>query len=176
MAHLIGVQDESMIDTLLLDWGNTVMVDFPQQSGPMYRWPWVETLLGAEQSLSRLSQRYCCCLATNAADSTRQDIRQALDRVAIGQYFREIFCYRDIGHAKPSAEFFAFILASLGKEKANLVMIGDDLEKDYLGPMRYGVRAVLFDPCNIAPPGMLRVASWVEIEGMIETLNRSAVA
>ena len=51
-----------------------------------------------------------------------------------------------------------------------------DLEKDYLGPMRYGVRAVLFDPCNIAPPGMLRVASWVEIEGMIETLNRSAVA
>lgn len=165
-----------MIDTLLLDWGNTVMVDFPQQSGPMHRWPRVETLPGVEQSLSRLSQRYCCCLATNAADSTRSDILRALDRVAIGPYFQEIFCYRDIGQAKPSAEFFAFILAKLGKEKANLVMIGDDLEKDCLGPMRHGIGAILFDPSNIAPPGVLRVTSWAEIESVLERLNRTAAA
>lgn len=165
-----------MIDTVLLDWGNTVMVDFPDESGPMYRWQRVAAVPGAEQGLCGLAQRYRCCLATNAADSTSQEIRQALDRIHLGRYFTEIFCYRDIGYAKPSAEFFAAIVARLGRDKAHLVMIGDDLEKDYLGPRQHGIRAILFDPRNCAPPGVLRVTTWAAIEGAIAALNRQGEA
>ena len=106
-----------MIDTLLFDWGNTVMIDFPDETGPMHSWSRVELVSGAEACLKKLSMNYLILLATNAKDSTSNDIRKALDRVEISRYFNEIVCFREVGFPKPTKEFFDFVLNRTGKSK-----------------------------------------------------------
>lgn len=161
-----------MIDTLLFDWGNTVMIDFPDETGPMHSWNRVELVDGAEACLKKLSMSYLILLATNAKDSTEEDIRKALDRVGIGKYFKEIICFREVGFPKPTREFFDFVLSRTGKNKNELIMIGDDLEKDYLGPRTLGINSVLYDPCERYQDVEMRVSSLAEIEGVIEGINR----
>ena len=64
----------------LLDWGDTLMVDPPSQTGPMCDWPHIQVVEGAKACLQRLSQYAQCHLATNGEDSTEAQIRLALKR------------------------------------------------------------------------------------------------
>ncbi|HRD65414.1 MAG TPA: HAD family hydrolase [Candidatus Competibacter sp.] len=161
-----------MIDTLLFDWGNTVMIDFPDEVGPMYSWNRLELVDGAEACLKKLSSNYLILLATNAKDSTKEDIRKALDRVGIGRYFNEIVCFKEVGFPKPTREFFDFVLNRTRKKKSELIMIGDDLEKDYWGPRAFGINAVLYDPFERYRDVEMRVSSLAEIEELIARINR----
>lgn len=128
---------------VLFDWGDTLMVDFQDCTGPMADWPHVEAVAHAHKALDDLRSRgWRLALATNAADSDEADIRAALSRVDLDGLLDHIYCSRRIGHRKPSREFFAFIESDLGMEASELVMVGDNHEVDVLGPNRVGIRAV----------------------------------
>ena len=114
----------------LFDWGDTLMADLAGQTGPMCRWPSVMAMPNAVEALERLSSLAHCHLATNARDSEPGQIRDALRRVGLDGFISRIFCFRSVGHAKPSPEFFAFISQELQCENEKIVMIGDDLEQD----------------------------------------------
>jgi len=126
----------------LFDWGDTLMVDFPSEDGPMYKWSKVEAVEGADKLLSELSSVANCYVATNAKASSKDDIRKALSRVLLDKYIKDVFCYQSIGFEKPSKEFFYYILASLNADKNEIVMIGDGLEKDILGAIDFGFEAI----------------------------------
>jgi HAD superfamily hydrolase (TIGR01662 family) len=128
---------------VLLDWGDTLMVDFPDFTGPMATWPRVEAVAHAREALEELAARgWQLALATNAADSVETDIRAALGRVSLDSLIDRVYCSRAVGHRKPSPEFFGFIGRDLGLPASRLVMVGDNYEVDVLGANSAGIRAV----------------------------------
>lgn len=130
------------IKALLFDWGDTLMVDFPQYKGAMVEWPVVQAVPGALELLAALSGRYKLAIATNAVDSDESAIRAALERVGISQLIERIYCQRSIGFAKPSAEYFTHVLNDLKLEAGEVIMVGDSFSTDILGAVRCGLRAV----------------------------------
>ena len=130
---------------ILFDWGDTLMRDLTEFSGPMKDWPRVEAVPGAAQVLAALHDDWLLALATNATDSDEQDIRLALQRVDLDHWLDKIYCYKKMGCRKPSPEFFEYILEDLGKTPDQAIMVGDYYEVDVLGAARCGLRAIWFN-------------------------------
>lgn len=127
---------------VLFDWGDTLMRDFPEYPGPMASWPVVESLPRAAEVLAALRSGWTLALATNAGDSDEAAIRAALARVGLDALLDRIYCRRTVGHEKPAAEFFEFILEDLRLDRSAIVMVGDDFDRDVLGANRAGIRAI----------------------------------
>lgn len=132
----------------LFDWGNTLMRDFKDETGPMYLWSKVDIIPQADIVLKNLSASSNCYIATNAEDSNKEDIIKALQRVYINQYFKDIFCFKEIGFPKPSNDYFSEVFRRLNTDKDNIVMVGDSFENDIKGALEFGFKAVLYDPDN----------------------------
>ena len=75
----------------LFDWGDTLMVDFPNEKGPMYLLENVAAVEGAVEVLEKLSKEANCHVATNANDSNKVHIQKALKRVGLNKYIKEIY-------------------------------------------------------------------------------------
>lgn len=131
---------------ILFDWGDTLMRVFLEYEGPMASWPQVVSMPHAEQVLSELRGRSMLAVATNAADSEESEIRTALDRVGLDKLLDKVYCYRKIGHKKPSKEFFGYIMSDLGVEPSQVIMVGDDFEADVAGANKCGIRAIWYNP------------------------------
>lgn len=130
---------------ILFDWGDTLMRVFPEYDGPMVAWPNVEAMPHAEEALSELHSRSLLAVATNAANSEEAEIRAALERVSLDKLLDRVYCYRKIGHKKPSKAFFDYIMADLGIERSQVIMVGDDFEADVKGANACGIKAVWFN-------------------------------
>ncbi|KAB2889960.1 MAG: HAD family hydrolase [Desulfobulbaceae bacterium] len=132
-----------MTPVVLFDWGDTLMVDYPQYSGKMRDWPEVAALPGAHEALAHLCRRSILHVASGAGDSTADDIRLALSRVGLDRFITGIFCRQNTGFAKPDPRFFRAILENLRVTAGAVTMVGDSLEKDILPCHRLGIRTVL---------------------------------
>src|SRR3990172_2222700 len=100
--------------TILFDWGDTVMKDDPASLVPMVEWETVETVRGIESVLAYLhSSGRRIALATSASISDEAQIRAALGRAGLEEYFSRIFCFKNTGLSK-GASFYRHILSSLG--------------------------------------------------------------
>ena len=130
----------------LFDWGDTIMRDFPDKKGSMYTWDKVEIMPHADKMLQRLTQKADCYLATNAKDSTKEDIIRALKRVHLDIYFKDIFCFRELGCKKPSKEYFNLIILKLGLNREDIVMVGDNFDSDIYEVQKQGIDTILYDP------------------------------
>jgi FMN phosphatase YigB (HAD superfamily) len=133
------------IQFVLFDWGNTLMSEDGPLDITMALWPEVRAIDGARETLAALSGRYRIGVATNATVSRRPDIELALERVALRQYVRDIFCFTEIGARKDSAAFWTGVLDILHVKPAEIAMIGDTLDQDVVGPRRWGVHAIWFN-------------------------------
>lgn len=130
------------IKCVLFDWGNTIMRDFPQYDGPMYLWPNVEVMPGARECISAVGSGRTIALATNALESGEEEIRKALARVELEPLINKIFCFHKIGQLKPSAGFFDYILSDLQLTAGEILMVGDDFQKDIMGAARCGIYGI----------------------------------
>jgi putative hydrolase of the HAD superfamily len=130
---------------ILFDWGDTLMRDYKEFSSPMKDWPHVEAVPGAVEVLMCLHTDWTLAIATNADVSTEADIRSALQRVDIDRWLDKIYCYKKIGHKKPSPEFFTCILNDLKLPPEQVFMVGDNYEADVLGANWSGLRAIWFN-------------------------------
>jgi len=130
---------------LLFDWGDTLMRDFKEFNAPMKDWPHVEAVPGAAELLACLHTDWTLAIATNADVSTEADIRSALQRVNLDRWLDKIYCYKKIGHKKPSPEFFTYILNDLKLTPKQVIMVGDNYETDVLGANRSSLRSVWFN-------------------------------
>jgi FMN phosphatase YigB (HAD superfamily) len=130
---------------MLFDWGDTLMSEAGSLEIPMADWPEVHSIDDASEVLSLLAKRYRIAIATNATVSKRRDVVRVLERVGLNAFVDEIFCFTELGHKKSEPEFWDAVLTRLGAQKNEMVMIGDSLEQDVLGPMRAGIRAIWFN-------------------------------
>ena len=132
----------------LFDWGDTLMVDFPEQSGKMCEWTTVQAVNGAEETLKKLSAISKVYVALNAADSSETEIKSAFVRVGLSQYISGYFCKANLGIGKGTPEFFHKIIKVLGVETQSVVMVGDTYNKDIEPAITAGIRAIWFNPTN----------------------------
>jgi putative hydrolase of the HAD superfamily len=143
------------INTLVFDWGDTLMKVLPQYEGSMANWPEVAVIEGADKTLEQLQQQYRLVVATNAADSGAALVKAALARVELDQYFNEIFTYQELGVHKPEIAFFRSIENRLNESARNLMMVGDNIHSDILSAQYAGWQTTWFNPANTPCPGLL---------------------
>ena len=148
-----------MITDLLFDWGDTLMVDFPQYEGKMRDWPELALVDGVSEILPVLASQYRLHLATNAQDSTEADIRKAFQRVGINLFFKGIFCKQNLGVDKSSENYFSFIINKLEAKPENIIMIGDNLDKDVLPAIAAGMHGIYYTPAGSGEADGYRVIS-----------------
>ncbi|CAM3948234.1 HAD family hydrolase [Vibrio neonatus] len=136
----------------LFDWGDTLMVDFANQSGKMCEWSTVQAVDGAQQTLKKLSAVSTIYVATNAADSSEADIKSAFERVGLSPYITGYFCKANLGIGKGTPEFFHKIIEVLGVDPQSVVMVGDSFDNDIQPAIAAGIKAIWFNPtpqaCN----------------------------
>lgn len=160
-----------MLKAILFDWGDTLMVDIPGQAGPMYEWDRVEIVPNADTCMRELFRQFPLYLATNAKDSSKEDIRKALAAVNLDKYLMDVFCFQEIQAMKPSQYFFQYVFKKTNFHASELLFVGDDLEKDFLGAKKYGMNAILFDPRGKHPEVPDRVDDLADIPLFIKAQN-----
>jgi HAD superfamily hydrolase (TIGR01662 family) len=134
------------IKALLFDWGDTVMKVFPGQTGPMTSWSEVAAVEGINDLLPILKERYQIILVSNAQDSNREQVWDALEMVNLAQYFHQVFSPKELNARKPAPDFYLNILKQIEVKPENAIMIGDDYEKDIIGAKQVGLWTIWFNP------------------------------
>jgi len=131
--------------TILFDWGDTVMRDYPEITTPMVEWETVEVIEGIADVLEYLhSSGRRIILATSASISDESQIRAALRRGGLAEYFSGIYCFKNTQLPKGEA-FYRHILNDLSIPASDALMVGDGFEKDIQIPNTLGIFAVWFN-------------------------------
>lgn len=130
---------------VLFDWGDTVMHDDPASTAPMVEWDMVRMVEGITEVLSYLhASGRQIILATSASVSDENQIRGALARGGVDQYFSRIYCFKNTSLSKGEA-FYRHILSNLNVPASDVLMVGDGFEKDVQIPNSLGMFAVWFN-------------------------------
>ena len=149
-----------MIKVYLFDWGDTLMVDFPNITGKMCDWEIVEAVTGAKKTLEVLSEHSQIYIATGAADSTEFEIQRAFERVGLSQFISGYFCKANLGLSKGNPEFLKIILGKLKVPSENVAMVGDNFDKDIKPALAVGIQPYWFTDKNIeTAPDNVKVIS-----------------
>lgn len=119
---------------------------FPEQIGPMASWSEVAAVDGINDILPTLKEKYPIILVSNAQDSNRDQVWDALERVDLSTYFHEVFTPKELNARKPAPDFYLNILKQIKVEPENAIMIGDDYEKDIIGAKQAGLWTIWFNP------------------------------
>ncbi|MEH6650064.1 MAG: HAD family hydrolase [Motiliproteus sp.] len=138
----VDTAEKQPTTVILFDWGDTLMVDYPDTLGKMCDWPTVTVVEGAEKTLQQLSENARLYVATGAADSSQEDIRSAFRRVGLDRYLTGYFCQNNVGVAKGTAEFLPRILQRLDVQCDQVTMVGDSFSKDIAPALAAGINAV----------------------------------
>ena len=141
----MNVDEKTMIKAYLFDWGDTLMVDFPDAEGKMCDWEKVEVINHAKETLATLSQISNIYVATGAANSSEKDIQRAFKRAGLNQYISGYFCQENIGCAKGSSDFLNRILDTLNIDSQYVAMVGDTIDKDIKPALSVGLKAFWFN-------------------------------
>jgi len=142
-------QNNLRYPTVLFDWGDTVMRDYPERTNPMVEWETVEVVEGIAEVLAYLhSAGRRIVLATSAAISDEEQIRGALARGGLDGYFSRIYCFKNTQLPK-GEEFYRYILDDLQLSPSDALMVGDGFEKDIQIPNQLGIYGVWFNPESV---------------------------
>jgi len=126
---------------------------------------WCVILPGTHDVLERLKQNYRLGVISNADGK----IAEVLARCGIAGCFITITDSGLVGHEKPHQAIFEAALRELGAEAGHSLYVGDVYSVDYMGAVRAGMDAVLFDVSGAyRESGLPRVESMKELE---EKLN-----
>ena len=133
-----------MITNYLFDWGDTLMIDFPNAKGKMCDWENVAAVKQAKATLAALSQQAKIYIATGAADSSERDIKRAFERVELAPYISGYFCQANVGAAKGEPDFLKKILSTLNVNTNTVAMVGDNFDKDIKPALAANIQAFWF--------------------------------
>ena len=132
--------------TILFDWGDTAMRDDPASTMPMIEWQTVAVIEGIAEVLEYLrSSSRRAVLATSAEISDESQIRGALARGGVDEYFSHIYCFKNT-HLPKGEAFYRHILSDLGIPATDALMVGDSFPKDVQSANAAGIFAVWFNP------------------------------
>ncbi|MEM1587147.1 MAG: HAD family hydrolase [Candidatus Bathyarchaeia archaeon] len=127
----------------------------------------VEAYPDAEEVLVRLKgSGLKVGVITNAFE---KDIEEIFRRVRMPITFDVLVGIDAVKRPKPSPEIFHYAVRTLNVQPHEAVYVGDDLEKDYIGAVNAGLRAILVDrnSMHINKRWLIRVRSLSEIQSLI---------
>ena len=122
-------------------------------------------LPGAEEAVDRLSKKYRLFLASNGTASVQKG---RMTSANLYRFFEQVFVSQEIGHNKPSKEYFAGCFARIpGFDPAKALIVGDSLSSDIKGGINAGMKTVWVNPrhedCgNIKPDHEIEALSQLE--------------
>ncbi|MDE6275551.1 MAG: YjjG family noncanonical pyrimidine nucleotidase [Clostridia bacterium] len=128
---------------------------------------------GARAFLRRASQNHDLYCVTNGITRTQ---KMRMKSSGLGMYFKKLYISQEINMAKPSREFFEYVIADIGLSDLNDVyIIGDSLTSDIQGGINSGIKTVFFNKENkqikdIRPD--FEVKGYRELEKLIENLSK----
>ena len=131
------------IQYLLFDWGDTLMVDYPQYKGAMYAWEKVSPMPEVIETMPKLSKILPCAVASNAVESNAELMKLAFERIALDNYFSLFITSKELGVSKPNSAFFMGIASRLNLNTSKICMIGNDYNKDIVGAKNVGMKTIL---------------------------------
>ena len=105
-------------------------------------------LEGAQEFLTALKERGKVYLITNGTPPAQYG---RLDSLGIRPLFDGIFVSDEIGAAKPSREFFSYVLAAIEKGAKDCVVIGDSLSSDIAGANNSDIPSIWYAPAGAKP-------------------------
>jgi len=139
------IENQLRYPTVLFDWGDTIMRDDPVIKTPMVEWQTIEVIEGIADLLADLhASGRRIVMATSASISDESQIRGALARCGLDQYFSHIYCFKNTNLPKGEA-LYRHILDDLGIPASEALMIGDSFEKDIQAANGVGMFAVWFN-------------------------------
>ncbi len=127
-----------------------------------------EFLPGAKAALEGLKKKYRLYLASNGTAWVQ---RRRIALSGLAPYFEEIFISQELGHNKPSLEFFHGCFAKIpGFDPKNAMIVGDSLTSDIRGGINAGIRTCWVNPAHAAVPVELTPDYEIENLSQLEML------
>lgn len=107
----------------------------------------VEFIGNAEETIKTLSNSYYQYAVTNGAKNVQT---KKLAVSGIDTIFNGAFISDDVGYAKPSKEFFNFVLENIPKVSDDeILIVGDSLTSDIKGGNNMGFKTCWFNPHHL---------------------------
>jgi len=130
--------------------------------------------------LEELRERYKLGLITNTTTSREEDVRWALHKLGIEEYFDVIVTSVDANSRKPDERIFEIALDAIGVNPKEAVMIGNRILRDVLGGNKMGMKTILFrwnerypDKANLPQERPTRIIkSFKDLPKVLEELER----
>ncbi len=105
---------------------------------------------GADAMMEYLHSRYTVCIVSNA---THEQQRQRVIDAGLDQYVDYMFTSFDLGHVKPTREYFDACFEKLGGIRPDeTIIIGDSLSADIRGAVEYGIHTCWLNRKGHAAP------------------------
>ena len=128
-------------------------------------------LPGAEEAVMELSKKYRLFLASNGTASVQKG---RMTSANLYRWFEKVFVSQEIGHNKPSVEYFNACFAQIpGFDKNKCLMVGDSLSSDIQGGINAGIRTVWVNP-NHADCGEIcpdyEIEALADLPRLLDTL------
>lgn len=129
-------------------------------------------LPGAQEAVERLHKKYRLFLASNGTASVQH---ARLTSAGLYPYFEKVFISQDIGHNKPSKEYFDACFRQIpGFDPQRAMMVGDSLTSDILGGLRADIKTCWVNPDHLPPradiPADHEIEALSQLEGLLEGL------
>ena len=98
----------------------------------------------AKGVIEELARRYKLCVISDTIYTPGRNLRLLLDHHEVAQYFKGFVFSDEIKRSKPHADCFREAARQLNTNFAEMVHIGDRVEKDIVGAHQMGMKAILF--------------------------------
>ena len=128
-------------------------------------------LPGAEETVDFLSKKYRLFLASNGTASVQKG---RMTSANLYRFFETVFVSQEIGHNKPSREYFDACFATIpGFDREKAMIVGDSLSSDIKGGINAGIKTVWVNPDH-KPCGDIRpdyeIEALHQLPVLLETL------
>ena len=128
-------------------------------------------LPGAEEAVERLSKKYRLFLASNGTASVQKG---RMTSANLYRFFEISFVSQEIGHNKPSKEYFEAAFARIpGFDRSKCLMVGDSLTSDILGGINAGLKTCWINPTHAPHPADIVPDFEIEFLHQLEALLES---
>ncbi len=124
--------EDGFLDILAEDY-----IEFLPQSNHLFE--------GAIEILEYLKGKYKLHIITNGFAGVQE---HKINNANIGHYFQSVTNSESAGVKKPNPVIFDYALQLANAQKSESIMIGDCIDADVRGAIRYGIDAILFDESN----------------------------
>ena len=118
----------------------------------------------AVPALRRVHDEGLVAAVLTNGDSVHQ--ANKLERVGLAEHLDVVVASDDLPAGKPDPRAYAAACEVLGVAPGDVLMVGNDVEKDYQGPLDAGLGAVLLDRHDRCPEVVGRIRTLDEVPGL----------